>query len=60
MFDAAGEVVAALNLGTLTVRFLPRREQIILWVRSAADTLSRKLGYKTVKKRAEAGEAVDP
>lgn len=43
VFDAAGNVVAAINLGTLTVRFVANREQIILLVRSAADALNRKL-----------------
>jgi len=46
VFDAGGAAVAAINLGTLTSRFLARREQIILLVRSAADALSRRLGYK--------------
>ena len=59
VFDAAGDVVAAINLGTLTTRFLARREQIILLVRSAGDTLSRKLGYGMEPKERN-GEAAMP
>lgn len=60
VFDAAGSVVAAINLGTLTSRFLARREQIILLVRSAGDTLSRKLGYRADQRGRNAEVAGTP
>jgi DNA-binding IclR family transcriptional regulator len=47
--DRLGNVIAALNLGTLTSRFLERRELLILMVRSAAHEISRALGYQGKK-----------
>jgi DNA-binding IclR family transcriptional regulator len=46
IFDATGSVVAAINLGTLTSRYVERREELLLMLRSAADEISRALGYK--------------
>lgn len=46
IFDGSGEVVAALNLGVPTVRYNERREGFLLMVRSAADDISRALGYR--------------
>jgi DNA-binding IclR family transcriptional regulator len=46
VIDASGSVVAALNLGTLTTRYVERREELLLMLRSAADEISRALGYK--------------
>lgn len=45
IFDSSGVVVAALNLGTLTSRFVQRREEFILLLRSTGDRISRELGY---------------
>lgn len=46
LFDAQGDVVAAINLGTLTSRYVERREELLLMLRSAADQISRALGYR--------------
>lgn len=46
VFDGTGNVVAALNLGTLTSRYIERREALLLMLRSAADRISRAVGYK--------------
>ncbi|WP_046668942.1 IclR family transcriptional regulator [Neorhizobium galegae] len=46
IFDGNGAVVAALNLGVPTVRYNERREGFLLMVRSAADDISRALGYR--------------
>jgi IclR family pca regulon transcriptional regulator len=46
IFDAAGKVVGALNLGTLTSRFVQRREELILLVRTSGEAISRELGYR--------------
>lgn len=46
LFNADGNVVAALNLGTLTSRFVRRREELILLLRSSGDRISRELGYR--------------
>ncbi|AYG62806.1 IclR family transcriptional regulator [Rhizobium jaguaris] len=46
LFDANGNVVAALNLGTLTSRYVERREALLLMLRSTADEISRSLGYR--------------
>lgn len=46
VFDGTGNVVAALNLGTLTSRYIERQEALLLMLRSAADRISRALGYK--------------
>ncbi|MGK9052881.1 IclR family transcriptional regulator [Neorhizobium petrolearium] len=46
IFDRHGEVVAAINLGLPTVRYNERREAFLLMVRSAADAISRALGYR--------------
>jgi DNA-binding IclR family transcriptional regulator len=43
--DREGAVVAALNLGTLTVRFHERREEIVAAVKDAAAQVSRRFGY---------------
>ncbi|QND45463.1 IclR family transcriptional regulator (plasmid) [Rhizobium lusitanum] len=45
VFDAAGHVVAALNLGTLTSRYIERREALLSMLRKTADDISRSLGY---------------
>lgn len=45
VWNNEGEVIAALNLGTLTSRFMERRELLILMVRDAAFRLSRAMGY---------------
>lgn len=41
-----GNVVAALNIGTLTSRFHERREEIIAAVKDGAGQISRRLGYR--------------
>jgi DNA-binding IclR family transcriptional regulator len=41
-----GHVVAALNLGTPTSRFVEKRELLILMVRSVAHDISRAMGYR--------------
>lgn len=46
VFEASGAVVAALNLGAPTTRYVERREALLLAVRSAADGISRALGYR--------------
>ncbi|WP_245437451.1 MULTISPECIES: IclR family transcriptional regulator [Neorhizobium] len=46
IFDGNGAVVAALNLGVPTVRYNEQREGFLLMVRSAADDISRALGYR--------------
>lgn len=46
IFDAAGNIAAALNLGMPTSRYVERRETLLLMVRSAADDISRALGYR--------------
>lgn len=46
VFDTHGAVVAALNLGMPTIRYVERRETLLLMVRSAADEISRALGYR--------------
>jgi DNA-binding IclR family transcriptional regulator len=43
--DASGQVIAALNLGTLTSRYVQRREELLLLLRTTADELSRVLGF---------------
>ena len=43
--DASGQVIAALNLGTLTSRYVQRREELLLLLRSTADELSRVSGF---------------
>lgn len=43
--DASGQVIAALNLGTLTSRYVQRREELLLLLRTTADDLSRALGF---------------
>jgi len=43
--DKAGTVIAALNLGTLTSRFVGRQDVLILMVRETALQISRALGY---------------
>jgi IclR family pca regulon transcriptional regulator len=44
--DHDGAVVAALNLGTLTMRYQLRRDEIIAAVKDAADQISRRFGYR--------------
>ncbi len=44
--NSEGTVIAALNLGTLTSRFVARRELLILMVREAAFEISRAMGYR--------------
>jgi IclR family pca regulon transcriptional regulator len=46
IFDVSGHVVAALVLGTLTSRYLGRRNALLLMLRTAADQISRSLGYR--------------
>jgi DNA-binding IclR family transcriptional regulator len=46
VFDGSGAVVAALNLGAPTIRYVQRREELLLKLRSAADDISRALGYR--------------
>jgi DNA-binding IclR family transcriptional regulator len=46
VFDANGSITAALNLGAPTIRYLERREAMMLMLRSAADEISRALGYR--------------
>jgi DNA-binding IclR family transcriptional regulator len=46
IYDIAGSVVAALNLGMPTIRYVERRETLLLMVRSVADDISRALGYR--------------
>jgi IclR family pca regulon transcriptional regulator len=45
VFDATGNVVAALNLGTLTSRYIERHEALLSMLRKAADDIGRSLGY---------------
>ncbi|MBP1849241.1 IclR family transcriptional regulator [Rhizobium halophytocola] len=45
IFDEKGAVVAALNLGTLTTRYLEKQDLLILMVRDAAHKVSKALGY---------------
>lgn len=47
--DHDGVVVAALNLGTLTMRFQLRRDEIIAAVKDAADQVSRRFGHRARK-----------
>jgi DNA-binding IclR family transcriptional regulator len=47
VFDQDGSAVAALNLGTLTSRYVERREELLLMLRSAADEIGRALGYRS-------------
>jgi IclR family transcriptional regulator, pca regulon regulatory protein len=44
--DREGQVAAALNLGTLTVRFHARRGEIIAAVKEAAGQVDRRFGYR--------------
>ncbi|GAJ93288.1 IclR family transcriptional regulator [Agrobacterium rhizogenes] len=46
VFDATGNVVAALNLGTLTSRYFERHEALLSMLRKTADDISRSLGYR--------------
>lgn len=46
VFDATGNVVAALNLGTLTSRYFERHEALLSMLRKASDDISRSLGYR--------------
>ncbi len=46
IFDGSGAVAAALNIGVPTVRYNEQREGFLLMVRSAADDISRALGYR--------------
>lgn len=46
IFDTTGNVVAALNLGTLTSRYIERREALLSMLRKASDDISRSLGYR--------------
>jgi len=46
LFGAEGNVIAALNLGTLTSRYVERREELLLKLRSTADRISSALGYR--------------
>ncbi|WP_246664986.1 IclR family transcriptional regulator [Neorhizobium sp. P12A] len=46
IFDAEGNAIAAINLGTLTSRYVERREELLLMLRSTADLISRALGYR--------------
>ncbi|NTI25958.1 IclR family transcriptional regulator [Rhizobium rhizogenes] len=46
VFDATGNVVAALNLGTLTSRYIERHEALLSMLRKASDDISRSLGYR--------------
>jgi DNA-binding IclR family transcriptional regulator len=46
IFDAEGNAIAAINLGTLTSRYVERREELLLMLRSTADHISRTLGYR--------------
>jgi IclR family transcriptional regulator, pca regulon regulatory protein len=47
--DRDGNVVAALNLGTLTARFKTRREEFIAAVKDCALKISRRIGYAAEK-----------
>ena len=40
-----GQVIAALNLGTVTIRFEPKKATLVASVKQAADRLSRRLGW---------------
>ncbi|MGV8935812.1 MAG: IclR family transcriptional regulator [Allorhizobium sp.] len=46
VLDKDGSAVAALNLGTLTSRYVEKRETLLLMLREAAYQLSRSLGYR--------------
>lgn len=45
VYNSEGKVIAALNLGTLTSRYVEKREQLLLMLRSAADAISLAAGY---------------
>ncbi len=47
IFDGDGNAVAAINLGTLTSRYVERRDELLLMLRVTADQISRALGYKS-------------
>jgi DNA-binding IclR family transcriptional regulator len=53
--DRDGNVVAALNLGTLAARFQMRREEIIAAVKDCANRISRRIGYIAGKAEPAAG-----
>lgn len=44
LFDAHGHVIAAVNLGAPTSRYLARREELLLMLRDTADQISNALG----------------
>ncbi|EJK81295.1 IclR family transcriptional regulator [Agrobacterium rhizogenes] len=46
VFDATGNVAAALNLGTLTSRYIERHEALLSMLRKASADISRSLGYR--------------
>lgn len=48
--DAKGEVVAALNMATVSTRFAGFRQSMIEAVIQSADELSQRLGYRTADK----------
>ena len=53
-----GLPIAALNLGTLTSRYVQRREELLLLLRTTADELSRVLGFgqkRTVEVKVDSG-----
>jgi len=58
--DREGNVVAALNLGTLTSRFSERRELLILMVRSFAHDISRAFGFQATTGGRMADEGKPP
>ena len=43
LYDASGQVIAAVNLGTLTSRYVVRREELLLMLRDTADQISQAL-----------------
>ncbi|NTG50909.1 IclR family transcriptional regulator [Agrobacterium rhizogenes] len=46
VFDATGNVAAALNLGTLTSRYIERHEALLSMLRKTSADISRSLGYR--------------
>ncbi|KAA6488489.1 IclR family transcriptional regulator [Agrobacterium sp. ICMP 7243] len=46
VFDVTGNVAAALNLGTLTSRYIERHEALLSMLRKTSADISRSLGYR--------------
>jgi DNA-binding IclR family transcriptional regulator len=51
--DASGDVIAALNIATISIRFAARRGEMIDAVIRYADEMSHRLGWKPASRKAE-------